>query len=147
MRVQSDALRSGGQRKIALPEGGPDPTDAEARLAAFLARRRELAGERRLVLAVFMAVLDDLRRYPPAARPYAEAYRWVVSEDECWPLAFLPACATLELDAGAVRKRVLALYRPPILPGPNSVRPARGIGVRLPATVRPMLLETTRASR
>jgi hypothetical protein len=97
---------------------------------AFLARRRELSGERRLVLAVFIGALDDLSRHPRSARPYAEAYRWVVSDDECWPLAFLPACATLELDAGAVRKRMLALYQAPILPGPNSVRPARGIGVR-----------------
>jgi hypothetical protein len=141
MRVQSDALRSGGQRKIALPEGGPDPTDAEARLAAFLARRRELAGERRLVLAVFMSVLDDLVRYPRSARPYAEAYRWVVSDDERWPLAFRPACATLDLDAAAVRKHVLAVYRPPILPGPGSVRPTRGIGMRLRRVVIPS--ETT----
>jgi hypothetical protein len=128
--TQGAALRSGGQRKIALPESGPDPTDAEARLAAFLARRRELSGERRLVLAVFMATLDDLGRYPRSARQYAEAYRWVVSDDERWPLAFRSACVTLDLDPGAVRKRVLALYRAPILPGPGSVRPTRGIGVR-----------------
>jgi hypothetical protein len=128
--AQAAVFRSGGQRKIALPESGPDPTDAEARLAAFLARRRELSGERRLVLAVFMATLDDLGRYPRSARQYAEAYRWVVSDDECWPLAFRSACTTLDLDPGAVRKHVLAVYRAPIPPGPNSVRPTRGIGVR-----------------
>jgi hypothetical protein len=77
-----------------------------------------------------MSVIDDLVRYPRSARPYAEAYRWVVSDDERWPLAFRPACATLDLDAGAVRKHVLAVYRPPMLPGPGSVRPTRGIGVR-----------------
>jgi hypothetical protein len=128
--TQGAALRSGGQRKIALPESGPDPTDAEARLAAFLARRRELSGERRLLLAVFMSALDDLARYPRSARQYVEAYRWVVTEDECWPLAFRSACTTLDLDPGAVRKHVLAVYRAPILPGPSSVRPTRGIGVR-----------------
>jgi hypothetical protein len=123
MRVQSDALRSGGQRKIALPDsGGPDPTDAGALLVAFLARRRELAGERRLVLAVFMSALDDLAHYPRDARQYAEAYRWVVSGDECWPLAFVPACVTLDLDPGAVRKHVLAVYRPPLPPSPESRR-------------------------
>jgi hypothetical protein len=53
-----------------------------------------------------------------------------VSDDERWPLAFRPACATLDLDAAAVRKHVLAVYRPPILAGPGSVRPTRGIGVR-----------------
>jgi hypothetical protein len=128
--TQGAALRSGGQRKIGLPEAGPDPTDAGALLAAFLARRRELSGERRLVLSVFMSGLDDLARYPRSARQYAEAYRWVVSDDECWPLAFRSACVTLDLDPGAVRKHVLALYQAPILPGPGSVRPTRGIGVR-----------------
>jgi hypothetical protein len=130
LHAQGAALRSGGQRKLALPEAGPDPTDAEARLAAFLARRRELSGERRLLLAVFMSALDDLARYPRTARPYAEAYRWVMSDNERWPLAFVPACATLELDAAAVRKRVLAVYRPPLPPEPRSVRPTRDIGVR-----------------
>ncbi len=77
-----------------------------------------------------MAVLDDLARYPRTARPYAEAYRWVVSGEERWPLAFVPACATLELDPGAVRKHVLAVYRPPMPPEPRSVRPMRDIGVR-----------------
>jgi hypothetical protein len=108
LRVQGDALRSGGQRRIALPDAGPDPTDAAAPLAAFLARRRELPGERRLVLAVFMASLDDLRRYPRESKQYAAAVRWLADDDERWPLAFRPACATLELDPEAVRKRVLA---------------------------------------
>jgi hypothetical protein len=130
LRTDGAVFRSGGQRKLALPEGGPDPTDAEARLVAFLARRRELAGERRLVLAVFQTSLDDLARYPRSARQYAEAYRWLTSDDECWPLAFVPACTTLDLDPGAVRKHVLAVYWPPILPGPGSVRPTRGVGVR-----------------
>jgi hypothetical protein len=128
--AQAAVFRSGGTRKLALPEGGPDPTDADASRAAFLARRRELSGERRLVLAVFMAALDDLRRYPRTARQYAEAYRWVVSEDECWPLAFRSACTTLDLDAGAVRKHVLAVYRPPMPLEPRSVRPTRDVGVR-----------------
>ena len=109
MRVQGDALRSGGQRKLALPETGPDPTDAaEALLVAFRARRRELSGERRLFLAVFTTALEDLRRYPRGTAPYAAAVRWFLNEDEAWPLAFRAACATLELDAAAVRKRVLA---------------------------------------
>jgi hypothetical protein len=136
IRTQSDALRSGGQRKIALPEGGPDPTDAEARLAAFLARRRELSGERRLFLSVFTSALDDLARYPRSARQYAEAYRWIVSEDERWPLAFRSACTTLDLDPGAVRKHVLAVYRAPLPPDPRSVRPTRDIGVRHGALMR-----------
>ncbi len=78
-----------------------------------------------------MAALDDLHRYPRSSREYAEAYRWIVRDDECWPFAFGPTCTTLDLDAATVRQRVLAQYRPPILPGPGSVRPTRGIGVRL----------------
>lgn len=108
MRVQGDALRSGGQRKLALPETGVDPTDADALLAAFRARRRELSGARRLFLAVVMAAVEDLRRYPRDTKPYAAAVRWFLSDDERWPLAFRAVCATLELDAEAVRKRVLA---------------------------------------
>jgi len=112
---------------MALPESGPDPTDAAAPLAAFLARRRELSGERRLVLAVFMAALDDLRRYPRGTKPHTAAVVWLTSDDERWPLAFVPCCATLELDAGAVRKRVLEALaaRAAALPGaaPRMGRP------------------------
>jgi len=117
LRAQAAAFRSGGQRKLALPDLGPDPTDAFAELDAFRARRRELSGERRLVLAVFMAALDDLRRYPRGSRPYAAAMQWLLNEDETWPLAFRAACATLDLDPGAVRKRVgaaLAAHGPPL---------------------------------
>lgn len=109
MRVQGDALRSGGQRKLALPDTGPDPTDAaDALLAAFRARRRELSGSRRLFLAVFMTALEDLSRYPRGTKPHAAAVRWFLNDDEQWPLAFRAACTTLDLDAEAVRKRVLA---------------------------------------
>ena len=61
-----------------------------------------------------MTTLDDLRRYPRTTKPYAEAYAWLVSDDEVWPYAFVPVCETLGLDAGAVRKRVGALYRAPV---------------------------------
>jgi hypothetical protein len=106
LRVQGDALRSGGQRKLALPDPGPDPTDADALLAALRARRRELSGERRLLVAVVMTALEDLRRYPSGTRPHLAARAWFMSDDDEWPLAFLPACAALELDPAAVRKRV-----------------------------------------
>ncbi len=118
--TQAGVLRSGGQRKFGLPDGGNDPTDTELALAAFLARRRELSGERRLFLAVFMAALDDLRRYPRGTKPYAAAWRWIMSDEDGWPLAFRPACETLGLDAGAVRARVLEALavRGAVLPGP-----------------------------
>jgi hypothetical protein len=99
---------------MALPESGPDPTDTAAALAAFLARRREISGPRRLILAVFMATLDDLRRYPRTAKEYHAAYAWVCSDDEAWPFAFVPLCETLGLDPAAVRARVCALYRAPV---------------------------------
>jgi len=106
LRVQGAALRSGGQRKLALPESGPDPTDTDTALAAFLARRRELSGERRLFLAVVMAALDDLRRYPCSSKQHVAAVRWLENDDEAWPLAFRPACAELGLDPDAVRVRM-----------------------------------------
>jgi hypothetical protein len=119
LRAQAGALRSGGQRKIALPESGPDPTDTAGALLAFLARRRELSGERRLLLAVVTATLEDLRRYPAATKPYAAAWRWLMSDDEWWPFAFRPCCATLDLDAEAVRARLRATVaaREPAPPG------------------------------
>ena len=110
MCAQADIFRSGGKRKLSLPESGTDSTDADAMLAAFRARRRELSGERRLFLAVFMAALEDLRRYPIGTKPYLAAWRWFASNDESWPLTFRAACATLDLDPGAVRKRVLAVW-------------------------------------
>jgi len=120
VRWQGDALRSGGQRRLALPESGPDSTDAEALLEAFRARRRELSGERRLFLAVVMASLDDLRRYARGTKLHTAAVQWFLSDDESWPLAFRSTCAVLDLDAGAVRARVLealAAHRA-LLPGP-----------------------------
>jgi len=107
-RWQGDALRSGGQRKLGLPDWGPDATDAEALFEEFRARRRELSGERRLFLAVFMGVLLDLHRYPRATKPYAMAWQWIMDDDESWPLAFRPACAVLDFDPAAVRQRVCA---------------------------------------
>jgi hypothetical protein len=115
LRVQAAALRSGGQRRIALPESGPDPTDAAALLAAFFARRRELSGPRRLVFAIFMAALDDLRRYPRTAKEYREAYAWCMNDDEDWPCAFVPCCETLGLVPAAVRARLDAAYRAPVI--------------------------------
>jgi hypothetical protein len=110
MRVQGDALRSGGQRKLGLPETGPDSTDADALLAAFRARRRALSGERRLFVAVLMAALDDLRRYPCDTKPHIAACEWFASDDEAWPLSFRALCVTLDLDPATVRKHVLATW-------------------------------------
>ena len=101
-------MRSGGQRKLALPDPGPDPTDADALLAALRARRRELVGERRLVSAVVMSALEDVRRYPAGSKQHTAAVCWFMADDERWPLAFRAACATLDLDPEAVRKRVFA---------------------------------------
>lgn len=110
LRVQGDALRSGGQRKLALPDPGPDPTEADAMLAAFRARRREVSGTRRLVVAVFMTALEDLRRYPRRSKPHAAAWRWFLNDDDAWPYSFRALCTTLELDAAAVRREVVRAW-------------------------------------
>ena len=121
--MQAAALRSGGRSRLGLPEAGPDPTDAVAMLDAFRARRRELVPERRLILAVFTAVLDDLRRYPATTKYYATAWRWLMSDEERWPLAFRPVCDVLALDADAVRARLRAtLACQPPLPSAKGFR-------------------------
>lgn len=126
LRTQAHALRSGGQRKLALPDTGADPTDGEATYRAFRARVRELSGERRLVLAVVMRALEDLRHGPVTSKFYAAAFRWLLSDDESWPLAFRPACAMLELDPGAVRARLratVAAEPPVVVERPRGGRP------------------------
>jgi hypothetical protein len=117
---------SGGQRRLALPDSGPDPTDAVATLEPFRARRREVVPERRLLLAVFTASLEDLRRYPVTAKDYATAWRWLMSDDVRWPLAFRPMCEALDLDADAVRARLRATLalRPP-MPAVRALRTYR----------------------
>jgi len=117
-----------------LPESGPDPTDAATLREAFRARRREVVPERRLLLAVFTATLEDLRRYPVTAKPYATAWRWLMSNDERWPLAFRPVCDVLELDADAVRERLRAtVARRPPMPRERALRLYRARRGRPPA--------------
>jgi hypothetical protein len=130
---------SGGPPRLALPDSGPDPTDAAVAREPFRARRREVMPERRLVLAVFTATLEDLARRPPDAKDYATAWRWLMSNDERWPLAFRPVCDVLELDADAVRARLRATIarRAPVLPVPP-VRELRAY--RAPRDRPPVLL-------
>lgn len=70
--------------------------------------RAPLTPEQRLMLAVLGDVVDELQRYATvrdrrARRLFADAERWVTSNDVEWPFAFLNVCEALDLDAHRVR--------------------------------------------
>ncbi len=77
-------------------------------------RSRAISPERALALAVLWQAFLDLRKHRFAARRrqqrlYVEAYRWVASDSRSWPYSFASLCDLLEMDAGAVRDRLLDL--------------------------------------
>jgi hypothetical protein len=74
----------------------------------------------RAVLEQALVDLDHARRVPGARRGLraAEVLSWFRSTDVRWPYSFEAICATLGLDAGAVRLAVLPRtdpMRPPAL--------------------------------
>jgi hypothetical protein len=70
-----------------------------------------------------MAVLDDavrcvenhrFSRETRRRRLFADAKQWLLAEEAHWPYSFESICAVLDLDANAVRQRLLlALEQPP----------------------------------
>src|SRR5919197_638648 len=81
-------------------------------------------GERRLMCAVLKDALDLLFKYDASedrrgGHLFAEAQRWVQSDDAGWPFAFLNVCDALGLDPSSVREglaRCLAARRAPRRP-------------------------------
>lgn len=114
LRVQRSALASGGQRKLALPDGGCDPTDA-----AGARTERRWTPEVRLRFAVLVRALIDQRRYGAAVGPAAaislSAARWIASDDLTWPLSFVNCCEALDLEPAAVRARLAAELPRPVI--------------------------------
>ena len=67
--------------------------------------------ERRLMLAVLEDAIHCLREHvgvmgARSLRLYADARRWLASEDEQSPFGFRRICEVLELDAGSVRRHL-----------------------------------------
>jgi hypothetical protein len=85
-------------------------------------RRKAMAPEQELMLAVLGEAAADIRRYRFAPRRdgqrlYWEAYNWMASEDTTWPFSFVNLCAILGLSAEALREELFdtvsepAVYR------------------------------------
>jgi hypothetical protein len=74
--------------------------------------------ERALMRAVLQRALDDLSGIFAVAmglrargRLQRETEEWFLSEDMTWPYSFVNICQVLNLDAGAIRRALLAPQR------------------------------------
>ena len=68
--------------------------------------------ERELAVAVFSQAANDLRKFRHARRGpgyslYADARKWITSNDRKWPYSFLNLCDVLHLAAEAIRAELL----------------------------------------
>src|SRR5689334_4283369 len=72
-------------------------------------RRKDLTGEQRLMCAIIEDAIDLYLKHAAATRAdqrdrFAEAERWVESDDRSWLYAFATICDYLGLDAGYMRR-------------------------------------------
>jgi hypothetical protein len=86
--------------------------------AQFFPRSGALPPERRLLMAVLARALLDLQTHagtgPPRARRHlAEVEAWFASDDRVWPCSFVNLCHALDLDADAIRRRLVGWRRAP----------------------------------
>ena len=73
------------------------------------ARRDSVAcGERALMLAVLQDAIHCLEAARSDSRAARETEAWIRSDDQEWPFSFLNLCAGLEIDAGQLRRELLA---------------------------------------
>lgn len=78
---------------------------------------RQPSPERRLAVAVFGEVVEDLRRGPGGSAHYDNARSWVLSDDTSWPYAFVPLCRLLDLEPSWLREGLLRIapgHRTPV---------------------------------
>jgi len=73
---------------------------------------REVCPERKLAVAVFSQAANDLRKFRYARRGsgyslYADARKWIASNDRLWPYSFLNLCDALHLAADVMRAELL----------------------------------------
>jgi hypothetical protein len=72
----------------------------------------EVYPERRLAAAVFSQAADDLQKFRNARCAagnslYADARKWITSNDRLWPFSFLNLCDALHLAADLIRAELL----------------------------------------
>jgi hypothetical protein len=88
-----------------------------------LTRRGQSVAEpqRRLMLAVLQAVVDDVQDGAPDigvdgpsgdGRAYWQALAYVESRDRSWPFSFENICDTIGLDADGIRRNLRQAPRP-----------------------------------
>jgi hypothetical protein len=70
-----------------------------------------------LAKGVLLQARQDLRRFRAARdgigrEMYADACRWVASDDFCWPYSFLNVCEVLGLSPEVLRRELLADAQP-----------------------------------
>jgi hypothetical protein len=96
--------------------GGPDVPDITILPAQFFPRSGALPPERRLMMAVLARALLDLQTHAGtgtrrASRHLAEVEAWFASDDDVWPFSFVSLCLALDLDADAIRSRLVRWRR------------------------------------
>jgi hypothetical protein len=72
----------------------------------------EVCPERKLAVAVFSQAANDLQKFRYARRGagyslYADARKWIASNDRLWPYSFLNLCDALHLAADVIRAELL----------------------------------------
>jgi hypothetical protein len=72
----------------------------------------ELCAEQKLAAAVFARAANDLQQFRHARRGaahslYADARKWIASNDRLWPYSFLNLCDALYLAADVIRAELL----------------------------------------
>jgi len=68
--------------------------------------------ERKLAVAVFSQAANDLQKFRYARRGagyslYADARKWIASNNRSWPYSFLNLCDALDLAADVIRVELL----------------------------------------
>ena len=96
--------------------GGPDVPDITILPAQFFPRSGALPPERRLMMAVLARALLDLQTHAGtgtlrASRHLAEVEAWFASDDDVWPFSFVSLCLALDLEADAIRSRLVRWRR------------------------------------
>lgn len=82
---------------------------------------QKLTPEHRLMIGVLDDAVQCIQKYRSSTdirsrRLFREARQWLLATEPHWPYSFERICATLDLDAGAVRRCLLRLApeRPPV---------------------------------
>ena len=75
-------------------------------------RSGKVCPERKLAVAVLSQAANDLQKFRYARRGpgyplYADAHKWIASNDRLWPYSFLNLCDALHLAANVIRDELI----------------------------------------